>query len=145
MAEETLTLIEVAVNDLMIAFDVTTPPVPVEIILQRPKAGMWKEINLSELSGAFIRVGQRYSPRMSIARLLVRYILRSEWGAQHGLLAIGQDEKSLHALSRAILIPRSMIASEAISYHPGVISTRFEIPEDDARLRLIEMGLTVTD
>src|ERR1700694_614062 len=67
MQAEDARLLEAATNDLIIAFDVTAPPVPVEIMLQRPKAGMWKEVNLSELSAAFINVKHRYSPRMSIA------------------------------------------------------------------------------
>jgi hypothetical protein len=141
MAVEHLELIEAAVNDLLKAFDVTTPPVPAEIMLQRPKAGMWKEVNLSELSIAFINVRQRFSPRMSIARLLVRYICRSEWGQQRGLAVVLENEETLRAFARALLLPRSMLRSSVTtSRDPAVLSIRFEIPEDDVALRLVDLG-----
>ena len=103
MPDDQLTMIETGVTDLMTAFDVTAPPVPVEIMLQRPKAGMWKEINLSELSTAFINIKQRYSPRMSVARLLARNVCRSEWGTTRRLDTVGGTDDGLRALARAIL------------------------------------------
>src|SRR5258706_11661696 len=104
-----LGMIEVAIVDLMNAFDVTEPPVPVEIMVQRPKAGMWKEVNLSELSTAFISVKQRYSPRMSVGRLLARNVCRSEWGIARNLEALGSDEDTVRLFARAILMPRAML------------------------------------
>jgi hypothetical protein len=134
-------LIEIATNDLIAAFDVNMPPVPVEIMLQRPKPGMWQQVNLSELSAAFINVRERYSPRMSIARLLVRYICRSTWGADHNLGDLQNDEPAIRAFARTLLMPRQMIAALVESERePFAISNRFEVPEDDARLRLIDLG-----
>jgi hypothetical protein len=124
----------------MHAFDVTTPPVPVEIMLQRPKPGMWKEVNLSELSAAFINVRQRYSPRMSIARLLVRYIVRSDWGHRHGTSGLIDDEEAIRSFARAVLMPRMMLSTATTSKDPAVLSIRFEIPEEDVRLRLSDLG-----
>ncbi len=141
MTENYLGLLEAATHDLVLAFDVIAPPVPVEIMLQRPKAGMWKEVNLSELSAAFINVKQRYSPRMSIARLLVRYICRSDWGAKHQLAAIMDNEQALRKFARTLLMPRPMLdALSPQSRTAMAISTRFEVPEEDARLRLIDLG-----
>src|SRR5579859_3700601 len=109
MPEEQLAVIESAISDLMMAFDVSEPPIPVEIMLQRPKVGMWKEVNLSELSTAFINVKQRYSPRMSVARLLARCAVRCEWGEQRKLPLVASTDDGLRALARAILMPRSML------------------------------------
>src|SRR5258708_37570611 len=109
MPEDQLPVIEAAIDELMAAFDVNDPPIPIEIMLQRPKAGMWKEVNLSELSTAFINVKQRYSPRMSVARLLARLACRSEWGDRHNLGTVGSTDESLRALARAVLMPRSML------------------------------------
>ncbi len=146
MPEPFLNLAEAAVNDLIAAFDVTAPPIPVEIMLQRPKAGMWKEVNLSELSQAFINLKQRYSPRMSIARLLVRYICRSEWGEKHNVASLSDDDRTLKAFARALLIPRTMIdAMLEAQREPITISNRFEVPEEDARLRLIDLGYLPPD
>ncbi len=146
MPDDQLAMIEAGVADLMAAFDVTGPPVPVEIMLQRPKAGMWKEINLSELSTAFINIKQRYSPRMSVARLLARNVCRSEWGTSRRLDTVGGTDDGLRALARAILMPRSMVDSLAPgSRTPIAMSMRFEVPEDDARQRLQELGYMVSD
>ncbi len=146
MPDDQLAIIEAGVVDLMSAFDVTGPPVPVEIMLQRPKAGMWKEINLSELSTAFINIKQRYSPRMSVARLLARNVCRSDWGVRHRLDVVGSTDDGLRALARAILMPRSMIEVLApASRTPIAMSMRFEVPEDDARQRLKELGYLVGD
>ena|SRR5258708_976537 len=141
MSDESSAIIESAINDLMVAFDVTEPPVPVEIMLQRPRAGMWKEVNLAELSTAFINVKQRYSPRMSVARLLARCAVRSEWGELRKLPTVASADEGLRALARAILMPRSMLDRlTAASRTPIAISLRFEVPEDDAQQRLQDLG-----
>ena len=144
MPNEQTSVIETAISELMTAFDVTEPPVPVEIMLQRPKAGMWKEINLSELSTAFINIKQRYSPRMSVARLLARSAVRSEWGERHNLTDIGSNDDGLRALARAILMPQSMMERlNAASRTPIAVSMRFEVPEEDAKQRLQDLGYIV--
>jgi len=141
MPEESLTIIESAINDLMVAFDVTEPPVPVEIMLQRPRPGMWKEVNLAELSTAFINVKQRYSPRMSVARLLARCAVRCDWGEVRKLPAVASTDEGLRALARAILMPRSMLDRlPAANRSPITISMRFEVPEEDAQQRLQDLG-----
>ncbi len=144
MQKEIAELLETIVSDLTAAFDVTTPPMPVEIMLQRPKVGMWKEVNLSELSTAFINVKHRYSPRMSIARLLARHICRSEWGVTRELAPLVDNSAAIHAFARAMLMPRAML--EALNdSNPTLLalSTRFEVPEEDVRLRLIDLGYPV--
>ncbi len=134
-------LLETATADLIAVFDVTTPPIPVELMLQRPRAGMWKEVNLSELSMAFINVKHRYSPRMSIARLLVRHICRSDWGTTHHLTVLTDNDLALRAFARTLLMPRTMLEGFDVPGHTLVaISTRFEVPEDDVRLRLADLG-----
>ena len=141
MAQPYLDLMETATNVLIVAFDVSVPPIPVEIMLQRPKPGMWQQVNLSELSAAFINVRERHSPRMSIARLLVRYICRSSWGADHSLSAFESDEQAIRAFARTLLMPLDMMAKlDPISRDPFFVSNRFEVPEQDARLRLIDLG-----
>ena len=144
MPNEQIPGIETAIVDLMTAFDVTEPPVPVEIMLQRPKAGMWKEINLSELSTAFINIKQRYSPRMSVARLLARSAVRSEWGERYKLTSVGSTDDGLRALARAILMPQHMLDRlNPASRTPIAISMRFEVPEEDAKQRLQDLGYVI--
>ena len=144
MVQPYLDLMETATNVLILAFDVSVPPVPVEIMLQRPKPGMWQQVNLSELSAAFINVRERHSPRMSIARLLVRYICRSTWGAEHNLSEFQSDEQAIRACARTLLMPRDMMAKlDPMSREPFFVSNRFEVPEPDARLRLIDLGYLI--
>ena len=141
MTEDQFAIIEAAITDLLTAFEVSDPPVPVEIMLQRPKAGMWKDMNLAELSTAFINIKDRYSPRMSVARFLARMACRSEWGDQHNLGVVCSTDDGLRALARAVLMPRAMLDRLAASSRtPMAISMRFEVPESDARQRLIDLG-----
>src|SRR5512135_2596767 len=121
-------LIENVVSALITAFDIHNPPIPVELMLQRPRPGMWKEVNLSELSTAFINIKQRYSPRMSVSRLLVRMITRYEWGSQRGLDHLIKTEEDMRALARAIMMPHAMLDVLPIaSRTPITISMRFEV------------------
>jgi hypothetical protein len=146
MSSESIAVMENAVNDLMNAFDVSDAPVPVEIMLQRPKAGMWKEVNLSELSTAFINVKQRYSPRMSVARLLARCAVRSDWGETRHLADVSGTDEGLRALARAILMPQFMLDKMNVQGRtPMNISMRFEVPEEDARQRLVDLGYMMPD
>lgn len=139
---EVLMRFERAVADLLSAFDVVRPPVPLELILQRPRQGMWREVNLSELSLSFISVEQPFSPRMSVARLLARHMCRCEWGAERGLSDFAEDTEALRALARAIVMPRSMLEELPEAQRTSLnISTRFEVPERDAQLRLTELTL----
>jgi hypothetical protein len=140
--QTTLDIFESAVNDLLAAFDIERPPVPVELILQRPKPGMWREINLSELSISFLDVRQRYSPRMSVARLLARNMCRCEWGAARGLAAFADSDEDTRMLARTLMVPLKLILDLSLGSRIAVaISARFEVPEEDARQRLIELGL----
>lgn len=137
-------LIEAAVSDLVAIYDVVQPPVPIELILQRPKAGMgmWQEVNLSELSTSFIVLKQRYSPRMSIARLLARNICRSAWGEKHRIDQIGGTDEGIRALARALVMPRGLLEAVPVANRTLIVlSLRFEVPEEDARLRLQDLGL----
>jgi len=144
MAESYQALLERAVNDLLAAFEVNAPPIPVEVMLQRPKPDMWQRVNLSELSAAFVNVRERYSPRMSIARLLVRYVCRSEWGAVRQLAQFQGDEQAVRIFARTLLMPRSLLEILPESNrNPVTVSYRFEVPEDEARVRLIELGYSV--
>jgi hypothetical protein len=144
LTAETLALFERAVADLLSAFDVERPPVPLELMLQRPRPNMWREVNLSELSLSFISIEQPFSPRMSVARLLARHMCRCEWGAERGLAPYAEDSEALRALARAIVMPRAMLEEiPATQRTLHFISTRFETPEKDVALRLSELGLGI--
>lgn len=140
---EVLTLFERVVADLMVAFDVGRPPVPIELMLQRPRPNMWREVNLSELSLSFISIEQPFSPRMSVARLLARHMCRCAWGAARGLAPYADDDDATRALARTIVMPRHMLEEVPEAQRSALnLSTRFEVPEKDATLRLSELGLT---
>jgi hypothetical protein len=52
----------------------------------------------------------------------------------------------MRAFARVIMMPRPMIeALPAVNRTPITVSMRFEVPEDDARLRLEELGYLVSD
>lgn len=127
--------------DLVAAFDVDAPPVPIESMLQHPRDGMWEQVDINQLSGTFMSIRDRYSPRMSLARLLARHVTNSAWGSERGLLGIlHKDETNIHAFARMLVMPQNMVNTlSAAARNPTTMSLQFEVPEDDARQRLLDM------
>lgn len=141
---ELLEIIEQAVDEMLVAFDVDRPPIPVELMLQRPREGLWTEVDLSEMSATFLNLYDRYSPRMSVVRLLARHIARSEWGEQHGLSVMLQESSRIYMLARAIIMPRRFLQQlDSAAMSVNAISNRFEVPEEDVQLRLKDLGYNV--
>lgn len=138
---DNLKSLEAAAAELIAVFEITTQPVPIESMLQHPKAKMWEEVNIAQLSGGFLNVSERYSPRMSLARLLARHVADSEWGQERNLPALVQSQENLHAFARMLIMPLSMVmALSSAARVPATMSFHFEVPEEDARLRLVEIG-----
>jgi hypothetical protein len=129
--------------ELVAIFDIQHPPVPIEIMLQKPLADMWEEVDITELSVGFLKSGGHFSPRMSLARLLARHIVQSEWGAKRNLKAIiqqGDNDQMIRGFARMLIMPRAMVQALSSTAHtPPTMSIHFEVPEDDARLRLEEI------
>lgn len=133
--------LEALAQELCDTFEIYAPPVPVELMLRQPKENMWDEVDPSQLSGTFMNLSERFSPRMSLARLLVRHITMSEWGKQHNLPAVIVDKESINNFARKILMPREMVEGLTASMrNPTTMSTHFEVPESDAEERLLEMS-----
>lgn len=138
---DVLEIIEKAVEDMLDAFDVDRPPVPVELMLQRPREGLWPEIDLSEMSATFLNLHDRYAPRMSVVRLLARNVARSPWGQERGLNQVLQEIALINMLARAIIIPRRFLEPlEPDALTPTAISIRFEAPEEDVQQRLVDLN-----
>ncbi len=77
---------------------------------------------------------------MSLARFLARHIAKSSWGQQRGLDGIDDDDPIIHRFARVIAMPGEMVMEiNAESRTPELISLHFEVPEDDAKLRLDEL------
>ena len=135
------THLETVATELLDTFEIGSPPVPIETMLQYPKADMWREVDINQLSGSFISVKEHYSPRMSLARLLARHVVSSAWGKQRGLFELRQDDSSIRAFARMLIMPVGMVkALSAGARTPTTMSMHFEVPEDDARLRLDELA-----
>jgi hypothetical protein len=113
--------------------------VPVELMLQRPRDDMWKEIDLSEMSASFLNLFDRYAPRMSAVRFLARTVARSEWGAAQGLEPLLTNPDALRRLARAIIMPKAFMSGDQLA-DKTALSLRFEVPEEDAEARLIDLG-----
>lgn len=136
--------LEAVASELIQIFDIASPPIPIEIMLQRPKDDMWREVDITELSVGFLKGGGHFSPRMSLARLLARHVIQSEWGRQRGLQELfkeDRDESLLRAFARMLIMPAAMVRALAPEARtPATMSAHFEVPEDDARQRLQELG-----
>lgn len=134
--------LERIVNSLIDLYDIQGPPVPIESMLQHPLDAMWEKLDISKLSGGFINVTDYYAPRMSLARLLARQIAGSDWGKERGIDAIGTDEDMVRAFARMLIMPSNLLtALSANARTPEWLSIHFEVPADDALLRLQELGL----
>ncbi|HRL13001.1 MAG TPA: hypothetical protein PKX07_14050 [Aggregatilineales bacterium] len=136
--------LEAIVAELMAVYDVKLPPVPVEIMLARPREGMWDEMDINQLTGGFLRLTDPFSPRMSMARMLARHLVFSPWGTARGLPdLVGRDEAHLRLLARMLIMPRALLtALPPAKRTPALISTDFEVPAEDALQRLDELGLS---
>lgn len=135
--------LEAIATELIQIFSIESPPIPIEIMLQRPKPDMWDEVDITELSVGFLRTGGHFSPRMSLARLLARHIVQSDWGEQRGLHTMMKDDKDgekLRAFARMLIMPAAMVNALSVSARtPITMSMHFEVPEEDARQRLQEL------
>lgn len=134
-------ILESAVDEIMMLFDVDHPPVPIELMLERPREGLWTRADLTELTSSFLVMTDRYSPRMSVARLLARHIARCDWGDEHGLGPIFNSKTLTNRFARALMMPRGMVAQafEDGQSHIAMLN-RFELPENDFKMRMIELG-----
>jgi hypothetical protein len=136
--------LESIVRELMHMYEVTDGPIRVEQMLQSPRQGMWDEVDVSKMSTDFIKVTARYSPRMSMARLLARNIAKSQWGRERGLGELADNEKHeelIRAFARMLVMPADMIARlQATSRTPYAVGAHFEVPEEEAALRLQELA-----
>jgi hypothetical protein len=139
--EVTLDQMEEAAQEIMDAFDVDQPPVPIELMLERPRDGLWPRADLAELTSSFLVMTDRYSPRMSVARLLARHIARSEWGVNHGLAPIFHSKNLTNTFARVLMMPRKMVEHALESGQSEVaLVNRFEVPENDYMIRMEDLG-----
>lgn len=133
--------LEAAAKELLDLFEITITPVPIEMMLQQPRNNLWQEVDLNQMSGTFLSVKDLYSPRMSLARLLARHVASSEWGKTRGLGLLLEDEAQLHAFARMLIMPSTLVtALSKGARNTTAISMQFEVPEEDARLRLEELA-----
>lgn len=127
-------------RELIQLYGIVAPPIPIEQMLQHPHPDMWEEVDMNDFSSTFLNVSTPYSPRMSLSRVLARQIAKSPWGEQRGMSE--DDERIIHSLARVIIMPADLITEiNEASRTPQLISLHFEVPEEDARLRLEELGV----
>lgn len=129
-------------SELIQAFDIQAPPIPIEHMLRHPRHGMWAEVDVTRLSGTFMITRDIYSPRMSLARMLARHVASSKWGKERGLPdLLRQDEQYMVNFGRMLIMPAEMVLSlSSGARQPVAMSMTFEVPEDDARIRLQDLA-----
>ena len=133
--------LESVTQELMDAFNIAAPPIPIESMLQHPRPDMWDDVDITQLSGSFLNISESYSPRMSLARLLARHVINCPWGSERNLTGVDREEGKLYRFARMLVMPESMILElTPTARTPQLVSAHFEVPEDDARLRLQELS-----
>lgn len=132
--------LEAIATELIAEFEITAAPVPIETILQNPKDGMWEQVDVTQLSGSFLSLKDRYSPRMSIARLLAKHLTTCEWGKDRGLFDLLRQGDNLNRFARMLVMPRNLVEQvNTAARTPTTMSLQFEVPVDDVRMRLDEI------
>lgn len=132
--------LEAVAREFISLFDISAPPIPIEKILQSPLPDMWDEVDVSQMT-ARLDLSSPYSPQMSMARLLARNIIASEWGKQHGIANLDQDDTAIRQFARMLVMPADMILQlNQTSRTPQLLSLHFEVPEAEANLRLQELN-----
>jgi hypothetical protein len=133
--------LESIANEVIETFEIQSPPVPIESMLQHPRPGMWDEVDIAQLSVGFLSIKSPYSPRMSLTRLLARHIIYSEWGQARRIAEAAPSDAEIYAFARMLIMPLPMIrALSASARNPRHMSLHFEVPEADARERLTEIS-----
>lgn len=133
--------LESVVDELLAVYNTDIPPVPIESMLQNPAPGMWNEVDITQLSGSFLKFDDTYAPRMSMARLLARHICYSAWGTERGLDALQLDGDALRIFARMLIMPRTMMADlSTAALSPPALRLHFEVPEPDATQRLADLA-----
>lgn len=142
MSDANIKHLEAVAVELLELYEVDKPPIPIESMLRNPKNEMWKKVDINQISGTFLSVKDQFSPRMSLARLLVRHVANSDWGKERNLPQLFiENEDLLRAFTRMLIMPAPMIeALSAGARNPIAMSLKFEVPEDDARIRLSELN-----
>ena len=138
---EKMQKLEAIAAEILQLFNIISPPVPIETMLQHPKENMWEELDVNQLSGSFLNIREYYSPRMSLARLLARHIASSPWGRERGMMSLMTDEDTVRAFARMLIMPQEMVRNlSTAARNPTAMSMHFEVPEEDARMRLQEIS-----
>ena len=130
-------------EQLLAAYEIHSPPVPIEAILQRPQPDMWDRIDLSALSSTFFAAGGPYRLRLALANLLAGLLTSTEWGAQRGLNGLNSNKEEMESLARAILMPRAWLARlPAASLTVAAISPIYQVPAAEVAIRLRELDVS---
>ncbi len=136
--------IESIVSELMDHYGIDAPPVPIEAILQNPARGMWQEVAFSALPPEYVSLKEPFALRLALARLLVDMLLGCPWGEERGLAGLSRQEKTVPAMTRALLMPRSLLMGlPATALNPPMVRLMFEVPLEEARRRLIEVDVLI--
>ena len=133
--------IELIANMVIETFEIKAPPIPIESMLQHPKPDMWEELNPNQLTIGFISSKTSYARRMSLVRYLARHIMDSDWGKQHKLDEVIQTSDNIREFARMLVMPLPMVQALSSSARtPAVMSHHFEVTEEDAKQRLIDIA-----
>lgn len=133
--------LELIANEVITTFEIKAPPIPIESMLQHPKSDMWEDLNPNQITSGFVISKSPYATRMSLARYLAWHILDSAWGEKRDLDQAIQSNAHIHAFARMLIMPLPMVrALSQDARTPAMMSHHFEVPESDAKQRLIEIA-----
>ena len=127
-------------------YNVARPPVPVEQMLQEPPAGL-AGIDSSKISSTMEHGMYYHAPRLAMARLLCREIVRSEAAMEMlGIDVSPLSHTDVKFFARCLLMPPHWVrrlVEQGLSVEQ--IGVYLQVPSYAVVTRLAELGLPIPD
>jgi len=141
---ETCICLDQLADLLLERYHITAPPVPASL-MQKQTLYQLGDIPYDQISFGLGHGIYEYAPHLAEARLLYHRLSNSEAALHAGFEAswpISRHE--IKYFARRLLLPEAWIRNlHAVDRTPAAISEKFQVPSQDAIVRLAELGLPV--
>ncbi len=144
LSPETRTQLDQLAHLLLERYQVTAPPVPIDLMLKQPLDQLWV-VDYEQISFSLGHGIYEYAPRLAEARLLYRSLADNAAAAQAGFVAPWPIAgRAIKYFARSLLLPAAWIrALPEPDRTPEAIGENFQVPPSDAIVRLAELGLPI--
>lgn len=127
--------LEAVVHELIQLYNVQTPPVPIETMLEQPYNQMWENALAFDLSSKYYDPNEPNNSRMGLARMLTRRLCGSQWGRDRKLDHIITGRDQVYAFAQMLVLPRALLKEvHQDDMNPSALGDMFQVPLSDIHL-----------